>query len=262
MKTIDVIEHDAGLLVGVLAGYPERTLLSKMPGAYELMPNGLVPSLFSDVAGGATTPFQQAAALPTYYDRALLAAAGQVVQTLTTIFPARLRIVEGYGVDTAVSARLDPPSVNVLHGLGGDGTCPSESLLAATSTKDRKVLSIPFAEHVPLVAHPVFLRFLREDLVFGSPSTPQVFANVRYRLAPGEGHDLLLVQARDEDGAPIPSDPPHAKLPHGGGLSFSALSSAGGIWAARFAHPLLPGHLRVTVPGVSNDLQPRPILLG
>ena len=34
-----------------------------------------------------------------------------------------------------------------------------------------------------------------------------------------------------------------------------------GIWTARFPHPLRPGLLRVTIPGVAPALQPRPTLL-
>ncbi len=263
LKTIDVMERDAGLLIGALAGHPMRSLLSGMPGAYELMPSGHVPSLFRGAAGDPTTPFEQAAALPPYYDRDLLAAAGEVVSGLAPSFSIPLRLVEGYGVETPVAARLVADGVEVVHGLEGDGTCPSASLLAAsTSSPDRKVLSVPFGDHIPLVAHPTFLAFLREDLVPGMPPRPQVVAKVAARMAPAGAHDVLLVQARDASGAALGEGPPRAVTGEGVELQFSAFGTRGGAWQARFAHPAVPGLVRISIPGVASELQPRPILLG
>ena len=262
LKTIEIIERDAGLLVGALAGHPIRRLLAPMPAAYELMPSGRAPALFADAAGRGTTPFAQAASLPAYYDRALLAAASSVVASLVVDFPVPLRLVEGYGVDTPTAAALGAAGVSVAHGLEGDGTCPSASLLAATSPVDRRVLSIPFGDHVPLIGHKAFLRWLAEDLTLGAPASPQIFVKLRPHLSPRGLDDLLFVQARDASGAPLSAGPPEASLPGGRVVVCDPFGPGhDGIWTARFPHPLRPGILRATIPGVAPALQPRPTLL-
>ena len=262
LKTIEIIERDAGLFVGALAGHPIRRLLAPMPAAYELMPSGRAPALFADAAGRPTTPFAQATALPAYYDRALLAAASLVVAALAPDFPVPLRLVEGYGVDTPISAALGAAGVAVAHGLEGDGTCPSTSLLAATSAADRRVLSIPFADHVPLIGHKAFLRWLAEDLTLGAPASPQIFVQLRPRPSARGLNDLLFVQARDASGAPLAAGPPEASLPGGRVVGCEPFGPEHeGVWFARFPHPLRPGLLRVAIPGVAPALQPRPTLL-
>jgi pimeloyl-ACP methyl ester carboxylesterase len=260
VKTIDMIEAGTGVLTFLFSHDPIRSLLRGMPGAYEMMPSRASTPLFFSPAGTPTTPFANAAAFPpTRYNPALLAAAGSLVSTLPLSFNVPLVLIQGYGVTTAVAATLAGGTITVRHGFEGDGTCPTASLIAASGST-RKIFSVPFGEHVELVRDPAVLRFLCEELSGSVSAKPQLAAKVRFPAHPPGVENFLVVETRTSNGDALGTGTPSATLPDGTSVGLVPCPIEGPArWIGTFPQPLLPGLLRVKVPGVTD--QPDPVLL-
>lgn len=201
LKTIAMIEDGSGILTALFPTDPIRTLLRGMPATYELMPWKADLGLFTDSSGAGSTPFASGLP-PARYDPVLLATA-QAVEALSLVLPVPLRLVEGFGCPTAVRAQGDATGVAVALGVDGDGTCPAASLRAATGTAQRQeparcTYSVPFGDHVGLIAEPLVLEYCKRDLI-GS-RTPEVLARVRKTMLPAGSENLLILETRDETG--------------------------------------------------------------
>jgi pimeloyl-ACP methyl ester carboxylesterase len=267
LKTIDMIEQGSGILTLFFSHDPIRGLLSGWPGAYELMPSRPNPALFFDAAGQPSSPFLAAASMPGgRYDQALLAAAGKLVSGMSLNFPVPVRLIEGFGMTTAVSASVGAHGLSVTHDIHGDGTCPGRSLAAATGTATAtdpasRVFSLPFAEHVELVRDPAVLRYLRDDLR-GAPPAPQITARVRTHFALPGVDNLLVVETRDANGAALGTGAPTATLVDRTPIPLVPCAVAGQArWLGAFKHPAELTSINVTVPGVAPSLQPQAIHL-
>ncbi|HUK14546.1 MAG TPA: hypothetical protein VLW17_14705 [Thermoanaerobaculaceae bacterium] len=267
LKTIDMIEHGSGVLTLLFPHDPIRELLGGWPGTYELMPSRRDPTQFLDAAGAPSTPFLAAADMPpARYDHALLAAAGAAVSGLDLAFPVPVRLIEGFGLATAVSAAVAPLGVTVTRDIHGDGTCPGRSLNAASGSAApgqpaSRVFSLPFGEHVELMRDPAVLAYLRADLL-GAPAAPQVMARVRSRFAVPGTDNLLVVETRDPDGAALGTGTPTAKLAGGRAIPLAPCPAAGAArWLGPFDHPAELTTLEVEVPGIPAAQQPHPIHL-
>lgn len=171
VKTLDILEHGTGIpVLSSLPNDPLRFLLSRMPGAYELMPQSDQLGLFLDEHGASTTPFAHAGKLDTsIYQPELLQAAEQVVSSLVRQFPVPLRLIKGTGLQTAIQGRVSGKRVVIEHGNAGDGTVPNRSLEAGTGTAvgtedGTSTLTIPGGEHVELIRDPKFFEFLKSEL--------------------------------------------------------------------------------------------------
>jgi hypothetical protein len=197
---------------------------------------------------------------------ALLDAAGQVATSLPLTFPVPVRLVEGYGVTTALRGTL-AGGLHMAEGLEGDGTCPAVSLLAAQGTATdggpaRVVFPVPFGEHVHLVSHDAVLQFLAEDLLGKPAPAARIAADVRFRVTVPEHENLLVVETRDAVGAPLGTGTPRATLSGFGGVPLMACPVEGAArWLGPFPHPSKLATLSVTITGVDAPLQPRPIHL-
>ena len=267
LKTLKMINEGTGVLSDLLPTDPIRELLGAMPGAYELMPSRQVPTLFTDANGSASTPFACATSLPSgRFDRALLQAAAGVVTPMSLDFPVPLRLIEGYGITTAVSATLQG-GFAVKDGQEGDGTCPALSLLAAQgqsvdASPPRIVFSVPFGEHVALVSNDDVLTFLKEDLLGLPRPAVRVAADVRRRLTVPGTENLLIVETRDGLGGALGTGAPQATLSGHGPLPLAPCPIAGQArWLSSFPHPLSLATIEVRVPGVPDGQQPKRIVL-
>jgi pimeloyl-ACP methyl ester carboxylesterase len=267
LKTLTMIAEHSGVLADILPHDPIRALLAGMPGTYELMPSRTEPELFTDGSGRASTPYacgQDLAAAGC--NVGLLDTARQVATSLPLTFPVPVRLVQGYGVPTALKGTL-VGGLSIAQGLEGDGQCPAVSLLAAqgraTDTGPaRVVFSVPFGEHVHLVSHDAVLQFLAEDLVGRSAPAARVVADVRFRLAVPGHENLLVVETRDAAGGPLGTGAPRATLSGFGELLLTPCPVEGAArWLGRFPHPSTIATLSVTIAGLDAPLQPRPIHL-
>ena len=265
LKTIEMIEQGSGVLTRLFPHDPIRELLGGWPGTYELMPSRRDPAQFLDADGSPSTPFLAAADMPpARYDHALLAAAGAVMSRLDLAFPVPVRLVEGFGVATAVSAAVASLGVTVTRDIHGDGTCPGRSLnaaggAAAPGQPATRVFSLPFGEHVELMRDPAVLAYLRADLL-GAPAAPQVMARVRSRFAVPGTDNLLVVETRDPNGLALGTGTPTATLTGGKAIPLAPCPAAGAArWLGPFDHPAELTALRVEVPGVPPAQQPHPI---
>jgi pimeloyl-ACP methyl ester carboxylesterase len=267
VKTIKMIASHSGVLTEILPHDPVRTLLARMPGAYELMPSRTDPVLFTDSAGMPSTPFDCKSALAAAgFDRDLLASAEAAINTVPLVFPVPLRLIEGYGITTPVSATL-AGGLKVLDGLGGDGTCPAASLLAAQGTaagvhSSRVVFAVPFGDHGGLMNDKSVLTFLADDLRGRRTPPVRLAAEVSSSVAAPGQETLLIVETRDGQGAPLGNDAPRALLDSGADLLLTPCPFEGRArWLGRFQHPSSPSTLTITVPGVPSRFQPHPIPL-
>jgi len=268
VKTIAMVQHGTGILASLFPSDPIRTLLRAMPGAYELFPSRAATGLFRDPSGAPARPWDDRNWFPPdLYDSSLLKAAGTVISRLPLQLPVPLRIVEGYGVETATLARATPnggPSVEWT--IQGDGTCPARSLTAATGTEISGVpatatLSVPFAEHVELIRRREFFAYLRDDLT-GTPRGPQIIAVVKRNLLPPGAQNTLIIETRDGSGRPLGAkDPPAVQSRHGVQIQLEPCPIAGTArWLGHFHQPPEADQIVVTVAG--NEKQPPPILIG
>jgi len=238
LKTIAMIEQGSGILTTFFPTDPIRALLHDMPATYELMPRKAGLGLFTDPSGAETTPF--ASGLPPgRYDPALLATA-RAVQALPFNIPVPLRLVEGFGCPTAVRAQGDETGLSVAYDVNGDGTCPAASLHAAAGTAQpdepaRCTFSVPFGEHVSLIAHPLVLQYCRRDLT--GQRVPELLARVRKTMLPAGTENLLILETRDETGEmSSATTAPIITSQHGLQLSPSSNSEAT-RWTATFLQP-------------------------
>ncbi len=265
LKTVKMIAVHSDVLSDLLPHDPIRTLVAAMPGAYELMPSRTNPALFTDAAGAPATPFACADALAALgFDRTLLDAAGTVASALPLSFPVPVRLIEGFGILTSVSATL-AGGLEVRDSLEGDGTCPAASLLAAQGTANgvhpaRAVFSVPFGAHVGLVSNDSVLGFLAGDLLDQPAPPARIAADVRFKLAVPGLENLLIIETRDGLGGPLGTGAPRATLTGSGELQVTPCAVEGDArWLARFPHPSSLSTLTVTVPGIDAALQPKPI---
>jgi len=267
LKTLRMINEGSGVLSHLLPTDPIRELLGAMPGSYELMPSRQNPALFTDASGIPSTPFACAASLPgDRFDTSLLQAAASIVTPWSLSFPVPVRLIEGYGNTTAISATLQG-GFAVKDGQEGDGTCPAVSLLAAQGTSingvpDRTVFSVPFGEHVGLVSSDEVLAFLREDLLGLPAPAARIAAKVRHELTVPGNDNLLIVETRNGVGAALGTGKPQAILSGHGALPLAPCPIAGQArWLASFKHPLSLETIEIRVPGVAENLQPKRIVL-
>jgi pimeloyl-ACP methyl ester carboxylesterase len=267
LKTIDMIEQGSGMLTLLFKGDPIRQLLGGWPQAYELMPSRTDPALFLDSAGHATTPFLSAADMPTgHYQQPLLSAANTVLSRFNLKFPVPLRLIEGFGLPTTISAKLENGQIAIQRDIQGDGTCPARSLLTATGTvidgePGTRVFSLPFAEHVELVRDDAVLAYLRNDLCGAAPAI-QITARVKIQFALPGTDNLLIIETRDSNGQPLGNGSPTAVCTDGTQIPLAPCPVAGmARWLGSFRHPIVFTSITVTVPGLAPAQQPAPIPL-
>lgn len=267
LKTIDMVEQGSGILALLFKSDPIRQLLGGWPQAYELMPSLTEPALFFDSAGNATTPFLSASVMPAgRYQQPLLSAAQTVLSSFNLKFPVPLRLIEGFGLPTSISAKLQSGQITIQRDIQGDGTCPARSLLAATGTgidgqPGTRVFSLPFAEHVELVRDDAVLAYLRDDLC-GAASAMQITARVKNQFALPGTDNLLIVETRDNIGQPLGNGAPTATCADGTKIPLAPCAVAGPArWLGRFRHPIVFTSITVTVPGLAPAQQPAPIPL-
>jgi pimeloyl-ACP methyl ester carboxylesterase len=238
LKTIAMVEQGSGVLTTLFPADPIRALLHGMPSTYELMPRKAGLGLFMDSSGAASTPFASSLP-PDRYDLILLAAA-RSVEALPFGLPVPLRLVEGFGYNTAVRAQGGATGLSITFDIDGDGTCPSASLRAVTGTAQegepaRCTFSLPFGEHVGLVAEPLVLAYCKRELV--GVRTPELLARVRSTMLPTGTENLLILETRDATGETSSTTaPPIVTSEHGRTLALIP-NAEQTRWTARFLQP-------------------------
>ncbi len=266
VKTIAMIEQGTGILSALFPSDPIRTLLRTMPGTYEMFPSRATIPLFRDPDGKPARPCHDLSWFPSdKYDQTLLKQAGAVTSALPLELGVPLRIVEGYGVNTATLAQATTgKGPRVDWSIQGDGTCPARSLTAGTGTggsgvADTTTLSIPFGEHVELIRRREFLKWLSDDLL-GTPGKPQVTAVVRNHFQPAGTQNVIIVETRNDRGEPLGTARPTARLRQGIPIQLEPCPIAHEArWLGQFNQPTGADQILVAVPG--SSVQPSPLIV-
>jgi len=261
VKVSDMLERGAGLAEKPFGAVRLRPVVASMPGAYELLPRRSADRLFFGLDGTPSTPFDAADDLPGLYRRDLLAAADGAVADLPLKTDLDVLCVTGYGVDTATGAHLTMGGVAISRSWLGDGTTPTRSGTSLAGPRLRQC-PVPFGSHVALAQHERTLSYLRRWLVDGVAG-PTAVAAVRHKVLPPSMDNLLVVEARDVDGSPLPVDvAPEVRASRPLRIPLAPCPIEGPVrWVGAFEHPSRPVQLHVEIPGLARDAQPRPVLL-